>query len=245
MSVMEDRPMTIIEHLEELRRRLLIAIAAFAIGTLVSFLFVESILRILIRPVGQVVFLAPTEAFFVRVKVAALAGVLLSLPVMLVQVWRFVSVGLTSTERRSTISLLPFSLLLFFAGAAFAFFAILPVGVRFLLSYQTEALVPMISIGAYTSFATAFVLAFGLVFQLPVVVLFLARLGIVTPASLARGRKYALLGIVALSAVLTPGGDVLSQAMMAVPTYLLYEISIWVARAFAPRASRQESLPAD
>jgi sec-independent protein translocase protein TatC len=103
----------------------------------------------------------------------------------------------------------------------------------------------MISIGAYTSFATAFVLAFGLVFQMPVVVLFLARIGVVTPASLAAGRRYALLGIVVLSAVLTPGGDLFSQLLMAGPTYLLYEASIWIARAVAPRASRQESLHTD
>jgi len=239
----EDRPMTIIEHLEELRTRLLIAIAAFALGTILSFLFVERILGILIRPVGRVVFLAPTEAFFVRVKVAALAGALLSLPVVLYQVWRFVAVGLTRTERRYALSLLPFSLLLFVGGAAFAFFTILPVGVRFLLSYQTEALVPMISIGAYTSFATAFILAFGLVFQLPIVVLLLARLGIVTPTTLAAGRRYALLGIVVLSAVLTPGGDIVSQGLMALPTYLLYEASIWVARIVAPKPAQQESLP--
>ncbi|MDQ7843310.1 MAG: twin-arginine translocase subunit TatC [Armatimonadota bacterium] len=242
---MEDRPMTIIEHLEELRHRLLIAVAAFAVATVASFVFVEQILNVLIRPVGRVVFLAPTEAFIVRIKVAALAGALLSLPVVLYQLWRFVAVGLTPTERRYALGLLPVSLVLFVAGATFAFFTILPVGVRFLLSYQTEALVPMISIGAYTSFATAFILAFGLVFQLPVVVLLLARLGIVTPATLAAGRRYALLGIVALSAVLTPGGDVVSQALMAVPTYLLYEASIWIARAFAPKPARQESLPTD
>lgn len=237
--------MTIIEHLEELRRRLLFAVLAFAAGIAVSFLFVEPILALLIRPIGQVVFLAPTEAFFVRLKVAALAGAFLSLPVVLYQVWRFIGVGLTATERRYALSLLPFSLLLFVGGAAFAFFAILPVGVKFLLGYQTEQLIPMISIGAYLSFATAFVLAFGLVFQLPLVILFLARLGIVTPASLAAGRKYALLGIVILSAVLTPGGDVVSQGLMALPTYVLYELSIWIARAVAPRRSRQESLPTD
>lgn len=237
--------MTIVEHLEELRRRLFLAIVAFAAATFLSFLFVEPILALLIRPVGRVVFLAPTEAFFVRLKVAALAGAFLSLPVVLYQVWRFVGVGLTRTERRYALSLLPFSLLLFVGGAAFAFFAILPVGVRFLLGYQTEQLTPMISIGAYTSFATAFVLAFGVVFQLPVVVLFLARLGIVTPASLAAGRRYALLGIVVLSAVLTPGGDVVSQVLMALPTYLLYEGSIWIARLVAPKPARQESLRTD
>lgn len=237
--------MTMIEHLEELRTRLLITLAAFAVAMVLSFLFVEPILQVLIRPVGRVVFLAPTEAFFVRLKVAALSGAFLSLPVVLYQVWRFVGVGLTSTERRYTLSLLPFSLALFVGGAAFAFFVILPVGVRFLLGYQTESLVPMISVGAYTSFATAFVLAFGLVFQLPIVILFLARIGVVTPASLAAGRRYAVLGIVVLSAVLTPGGDAFSLALMAVPTYLLYEASIWIARVFAPRAVRQESLPTD
>lgn len=242
---MHDHPMTIIEHLEELRARLLWAVASFAVATALSLLFVERILNLLIRPVGQVVFLAPTEAFFVRLKVAALAGVFLSLPVVVYQIWRFVAVGLTRAERRYTLSLLPASVLLFVGGAAFAFFAILPVGVRFLLGYRTETLVPMISIGAYTSFATAFVLAFGLVFQLPIVILFLARLGIVTPATLAAGRRYALLGIVVASAILTPGTDVFSQLLMAIPTYLLYEASIWVARIFAPRAARQESLRTD
>lgn len=237
--------MTVIEHLEELRARLLWAVAAFAAATMLSLLFVERILNALIRPVGRVVFLAPTEAFFVRLKVAALAGVFLSLPVILYQIWRFVAVGLTRTERRYTLSLLPASMLLFVGGAAFAFFTILPIGVRFLLSYQTGALVPMISVGAYTSFATAFVLAFGLVFQLPIVILFLARLGVVTPATLAAGRRYAILAIVVASAVLTPGTDVFSQLLMAVPTYLLYEASIWVARIFVPRAARQESLSTD
>lgn len=238
---MEDRPMTIVEHLEELRKRLLYSLAAFALATIASYAFVERILAVVLRPVGQVVFLAPTEAFFVRVKVAAVAGVFGSLPVTLFQLWRFVSVGLTPTERRYSLSLIPAALALFVMGAAFAFLVILPLGVRFLLSYQTPNLVPMISVEAYTSFATAFVLAFGVLFQLPVVILFLARLGVVTPASLAAGRKYALLAIVTASAVLTPGGDVLSQMLMAAPTYLLYEVSIWVARLVSPRPVAQES----
>lgn len=237
--------MTIVEHLEELRVRLLVSLGAFGAATALSFLFVERILRLLLQPVGRVVFLAPTEAFFVRMKVAALAGVFLSLPVILFQVWRFVSVGLTPTERRYTLSLLPAALVLFAVGGAFAFLVILPIGVRFLLSYQTENLVPMISVAAYTSFATAFVLAFGLLFQLPVVILFLARLGLVTPASLAAGRKYALLAIVVASAVLTPGGDVVSLMLMAGPTYLLYEVSIWIARLVHPRPVPQESLHTD
>ena len=233
--------MTIVEHLEELRKRLLYSLAAFGVATSAGYLFVERILAAVLRPVGQVVFLAPTEAFFVRLKVAALAGVFLSLPVTLYQLWRFVSVGLTPTERRYSLSLIPAALALFVSGAAFAFLVILPIGVRFLLSYQTPNLVPMISVQAYTSFVTAFILAFGLLFQLPVVILFLARLGVVTPASLTAGRKYALLAIVTASAVLTPGGDVVSQMLMAVPTYILYEVSIWVARLVSPRPVAQES----
>jgi len=233
--------MTIVEHLEELRKRLLYSLAAFGVATSAGYLFVERILAVVLRPVGQVVFLAPTEAFFVRLKVAALAGVFLSLPVTLYQLWRFVSVGLTPTERRYSLSLIPAALALFVSGAAFAFLVILPIGVRFLLSYQTPNLVPMISVQAYTSFVTAFILAFGLLFQLPVVILFLARLGVVTPASLTAGRKYALLAIVTASAVLTPGGDVVSQMLMAVPTYILYEVSIWVARLVSPRPVAQES----
>src|SRR5207302_1167598 len=136
--------------------------------------------------------------------------VFLSLPVILYQIWRFVAMGLTPTERRYTLSMIPVAAVLFVGGAAFAFLTILPFGIRFLLSYQTPNLVPMISIAAYTSFATAFVLSFGLLFQLPLVVVLLARLRILTPAHLAAGRKYALLGIVTPSAVLTPTTDVVS-----------------------------------
>src|SRR2546428_11926558 len=212
--MLDDRPMAIVEHLEELRKRLLYSLAALGVATSAGYLFVERILAVVLRPVGQVVFLAPTEAFFVRLKVAALAGVFLSLPVTLYHLWRFVSVGLTPTERRYSLSLVPAALALFVSGAAFAFLVILPIGVRFLLSYQTPDLVPMISVQAYTSFVTAFVLAFGLLFQLPVVILFLARLGVVTPASLAAGPKYGLLAIVTASAAFTPGGAVRSRMLM-------------------------------
>jgi sec-independent protein translocase protein TatC len=230
-----DRPMTIIEHLEELRRRLLIALAALGVGAAVSFVYVDRLLAFLIRPVGRLVFLAPTEAFFVRVKVALLAGVFLSLPVLLYQLWRFISVGLTPSERRYALWLLPPALGLFVGGAAFALVVIVPIGVRFLLSYQTPQLEPMISVGAYTSFVTAFLLAFGLVFELPIVLVFLTKIGLVTPASLAAGRRYAIVAIVVAAAVLTPGGDVFSQLLMAIPTYLLYEVSIWIARIVSPR----------
>lgn len=237
---MSDRPMTIVEHLEELRRRLLIAFAALGVGTAVGFAFVDRALDFLIRQlqVERVVFFAPTEALFIRIKVAMLIGVFIGLPVILYQLWAFIATGLTQVERRAVVGLLPPSIVLFVLGASFGLFVIMPIGVRVLLGYATERLQPMLAVGPALSFLMAFVLAFGFIFQLPIVVVFLARLGIVSPATLAAGRRYAIVGIVVLSAVLTPGTDVVSQMLMAVPTYALYEISIWLARLVAPKPSR-------
>ncbi|MGQ0549803.1 MAG: twin-arginine translocase subunit TatC [Armatimonadota bacterium] len=237
---MHDRPMTIIEHLEELRRRLLIAFAALGGGTAVGFLFVDRVLDFLIHQlqVERVVFFAPAEALFIRIKVALLIGVFIGLPVILYQLWAFIAVGLTHVERRAIVGLLPPSILLFLVGASFGLFVIMPVGVRVLLSYQTPTLQPMLAVGPALSFLMAFVLAFGFVFQIPIVIVFLARLGLVSPATLAAGRRYAIVGIVILSAVLTPGTDVVSQMLMAVPTYALYEVSIWLARLVAPKATQ-------
>jgi sec-independent protein translocase protein TatC len=246
---MHDRPMTIVEHLEELRRRLLIALAALGVGTVIGWLFVDRVLDFLIRQlqVSQVVFFAPAEALFIRLKVALLIGVLnpIVLGVVLYQLWAFIAVGLTHTERRALVALLPPSIILFYLGAAFGLFGIMPVGIRVLLSYQTETLRPMLAISPALSFLMAFLLAFGFVFQLPIVIVFLAGRGLVTPATLAAGRRYAVVGIVVLSALLTPGTDVVSQMLMAVPTYLLYEISIWLARLVAPKAATDIQVAVD
>lgn len=237
---MHDRPMTIVEHLEELRRRLLIAFAALGVGTALGFLFVDRVLDYLVSLLGvkYVVFFAPAEALFIRIKIALLIGVFIGLPVILYQLWAFIAVGLTQGERRTAMALLPPSIVLFLLGAAFGLFVIMPIGVRVLLSYSTERLQPMLAIGPSLSFLMAFVLAFGFIFQVPIVILFLARMGIVSPASLASTRRYAIVAIVTLSAVLTPGTDVVSQMLMAIPTYALYEISIWLARLVAPKTSR-------
>jgi sec-independent protein translocase protein TatC len=229
--------MTVIEHLEELRRRLLLAFAALGGGTVVGFLFVDRVLDFLIRMMGveRVVFFAPAEALFIRLKIALFVGVFVGLPVILYQLWAFIAVGLTQRERRSALILLPPSLILFLGGASFGMFVIMPIGIRVLLSYQTATLQPLLAIGPVLSFVIAFVLAFGFVFQIPIVILFLAHMGLVSPASLAATRRYAIVGIVILAAVLTPGTDVVSQMLMAVPTYILYELSIWGARWVAPK----------
>jgi sec-independent protein translocase protein TatC len=234
---MEDRPMTIVEHLEELRRRLLLAFAALGVGTVLGVAFVDRILDFLIRMMGveRVVFFAPAEALFIRLKIALFLGVFFGLPVILYQLWAYIAVGLTQAERRIALWLVPPSLVLFLAGASFGLFVIMPIGIRVLLSYQTATLQPLLAISPVLSFVIAFVLAFGFVFQVPIVVVFLARMGIVSPAALAGTRRYAIVAIVILAAILTPGTDVISQLLMAVPTYVLYEISIWLARLVAPR----------
>lgn len=160
-----DRPMTIVEHLEELRRRLLFAVAALALATAASWFAADELLTYLIRPVTSatgrgVIFVGVTEALFTRLKLALLAGVFLSLPFLLYQIWAYVSVGLTRSERRAALWLLPPAFVLFVGGAVFALLAIVPVGVRFLLNYKVPGVLePMISVGAYVSFLTAFMLA--------------------------------------------------------------------------------------
>ncbi len=239
---MIDHPMSIVEHLEELRRRLLLAFAALGIGTVLGFAFVDRVLDFMIRQlqVDHVVFFAPAEALFIRLKVAMLIGVFIGLPVILYQIWAYVAVGLTHTERSAVLQVLPPSVVLFLLGSAFGLLVIMPIGIRVLLGYATETLQPMLAVGPALHFLMVFMLAFGFIFQLPVVIVFLARLGVVSPATLASGRRYALLAIVTVSALLTPGTDVISQLLMAVPTYALYEISIWLARLVAPRDRRAE-----
>jgi sec-independent protein translocase protein TatC len=231
--------MTIVEHLEELRRRLLLAFAALGVGGVLGFAFVDRVLDFLIRVMGvdRVVFFAPAEALFIRLKIALFLGVFIGLPVILYQLWAFIAVGLTQRERRVAMMLIPPSLVLFLLGAGFGLLVILPIGIRVLLSYQTATLQPLLAIGPVLSFVMAFALAFGFVFQVPIVVVFLARMGIVSPQTLAGTRRYAIVAIVVLAAVLTPGTDVVSQMLMAVPTYILYEISIWVARLVAPKSA--------
>lgn len=189
--------------------------------------------------IDRVVFMSPSEGLFVQLKVAFFLGVFIGLPVILYQFWSFIAVGLTHRERRGVLMLLPPSIVLFLAGASFGLFVIMPIGVRVLLSYSTDRLQPLLAVGPTLSFLMAFVLSFGFVFQLPMVVVFLAQLGLVSPATLAGGRRYAIVGIVILSAFLTPGTDVVSQMLMAVPTYLLYELSIILARFVAPKTVPQ------
>lgn len=227
---MNDESRPFFDHLEELRLRLGIVFLAVAIFSGVGYCYVDSIIHNLSRSAGAFIFLKPTEAFLVRLKISLIVGVLLSIPVAIYEIWRFVAVALTPSEKKTVLWMMPFSYALFCAGAATAWFIVLPTAARFLLGFSTQDLRPMLSIEAYVEFAAWFTAAFGLAFQLPIVVFFLVKIGVATPQSLSHYRRHVILGLAIVAALITPGPDLFSQLALLVPTYLLYEMSIWIAR---------------
>ncbi len=220
-------------HLEELRKRLIICCVAIGIGVVIAYGFKEKLFEILtiplvreMRPGDKLIFTGLTEAFFTYMKVAFLAGIMLASPVIIYQFWAFVGPGLYKKERRYFVPIVLLSAFFFVGGSLFCFFVVFPFAFKFFLSFATDVIQPLPSMKEYLSFASVTMLAFGLVFELPLVIVFLARLGIVTVDFLRKNRKYAILLIFLVAAILTPGPDVVSQVLMAFPLMFLYEISI-------------------
>lgn len=226
---MTDKQFTIVEHLAELRKSLIICFASIFAGAVICYAVHEKLLGFLMKPAGKLVFIAPHEAFIAYIKISLLAGVFLSLPVIIWQVWKFVSIALTSSEKKYIFYYMPFFFFLFFGGSAFAYFLILPLGMRFLLGFATETLQPMISVSKYISFAGMILLTFGVVFELPLVMMFLTKIHIVTPQFLKAKRKVSLIVIFIVAALLTPP-DMITQCLMAGPLIVLYEVSILLSK---------------
>ncbi|MFO7839941.1 MAG: twin-arginine translocase subunit TatC [Desulfosalsimonadaceae bacterium] len=236
MDENEKLPFTV--HLEELRNRLIHCAIAIAVGFAIAYLFKEKLFFILTRPLIRVmdrgdtlIFTGIPEAFFTYLKISLLAGIMLAMPVIMYEFWMFVAPGLYKKERRLLIPIAFISSVFFVGGALFGYFIVFPYGFKFLLGFATEHLRPLPSMKEYMGFATKLLLAFGLVFELPLVITFLARLGLVSVAFLKKNRKYALLLFFAGSALLTPP-DVVTQVMMSIPLMILYEISIIGAKVF-------------
>ncbi len=221
--------LSFIGHLEEMRSRLIKSLLAVFVAACLFYAFIDRILVALIQPVGKVVFTAPSDVFVARITLAFYGGLFLAMPVILYQIWRFVAVGLKENERKYIFLLAPFSLILFLGGGFFAYFIMIPVSLRFLLSFSSDFIVPMITIKNYISFVGMMILAFGVVFELPLVLVFLTKMGIVTPDFLARRRRHAIVLILIVSAFLTPP-DAVTQIIMAVPLIVLYEIGIIACR---------------
>lgn len=230
----EEARMPITEHLEELRKRILVSLIAVGLGFAVSLTLTTPILKWLQRPLGEdLYFFSPTEAFWTHLKVAFFSGLFLASPVVLYQGWRFVAPGLYRRERRYALFFVLLSLFFLMLGLLFCAYIALPFAMQFLISFGTErGIKPLISIQMYIDFTLKFYLAFGLIFQVPIALTLLARMGLLTAHFLARHRKYAFLINSVVAAILTPTSDIFNMMLMLIPLTLLYELGILGARFF-------------
>jgi sec-independent protein translocase protein TatC len=243
----DDTKQPLLEHLIELRRRLLWCLATLVVTFFICFAYARDIFAVLVQPLlkagqGKLIYTDVFEAFFTQVKVALFAALMLSFPVFATQLWRFVAPGLYAREKHAFLPFLLMTPLFFAAGASFAYFAAMPWALHFLLSYQgniggvqQEALP---GVGNYLNFCTRFIFGFGAAFLLPILLMILERAGIVTREQLAKSRRYAIVAAAGVAAVLTPP-DVVSMLMLLVPLYGLYEFAILAIRITHWRAARK------
>ena len=230
--------MPFLDHLEELRWRVLWSLLAVIVCSVAGFVMVNElgVMQLLITPIepflegGKLKYLSPTDPFFITIKLAITTGFILASPVVIYQLWAFLAPALMPSERRVIVPSLYLGVLLFLGGVVMAYEIVLPVTLRFTMNFQTEFLEQSIVVGNYVAMVTRLLLAFGIVFELPVVILILSALGLVTPEFLASKRRYAIAIITVLASVLTPGDVITVTLMMMVPLTLLYELSILLSR---------------
>ena len=216
--------------MQELRRRIIICLVAVAITSTASYFFAENLIKVIAAPAGRLYFMNPAEVFFGYIKVSLFVGFLAALPVVLYQAWAFVVPALTRSEQALSLILTPSSVVLFFIGILFAYFFVLPAAIQFFLGFATHSLQPMFSLGQYLSFVISFLLPFGFIFEVPLFILVLAKLGVISSAFLQKKRKLVLVLAFVVGAVISPTPDVFSQTMIAIPMILLYEISILLVK---------------
>jgi sec-independent protein translocase protein TatC len=224
--------MPLMEHLKELRQRLVWAVLALLITTGISFVFAKQVLVFMIAPMGDTMpqALKPTESLGNYMKVALICGVTLAMPVIVYQLGRFLAPGLTKQEKRWLYLLVPGATISFVAGAAFAYFVMLPTAIPFLQGFMSDIIEQSWAIGEYLSFVTSLVFWIGLAFELPLFVFFLAKLGIISPEMLTKNRKYAYLGIAVVAAIITPTVDPLNMLLVMGPLMVLYELGVILAK---------------
>jgi sec-independent protein translocase protein TatC len=246
MENTEDKKMSLTEHLIELRKRLVRSFIAVGIGFFACYYYKEWIFDIITRPLTQVlpkngylIYTGLTEAFFVYMKLSFFASLIITCPFILYQIWKFISPGLLATEKKYVVPFVISSSVLFISGVLFGYFVALPPAFEFFVSFNNQYLQAMISFRDYISLFVTFLLGFGLSFELPVFIFFLAKMGIVNAKMLSKQRRYAILIIFIVAAILTPSPDALSQILMAIPLMFLYEVSIFIAR-FAQKEKKEQ-----
>lgn len=241
----EEAPMTFLEHLEELRRRFVRIMIASCVGFLACYSFAKPLFSLLMAPLVAVlppdstlIFTSLPEGFVTYLKVAAVAGIFAVSPYIFAQIWGFIAPGLYEHERKWMIPLAFLSAFFFVGGALFGYYVVFPFGCEFFMGFADEFIRPMPTLREYLGFSLKLLFAFGVIFELPLFIFFLARLGVVTAEGLRSKRKYAILVCFICSAILTPP-DVMTQTLMAGPLIILYEIGIWVAYFFGKRGGRK------
>lgn len=229
----KNKAMTLIEHLEELRKRIIYSLAAVALATIAGYFFSPKVLSLLTAPLGgrKLVVLGPVDGFLVYMKVSVFTGFFIALPFVLIQLWKFIEPALLPSEKKRVLPFVLGSMICFCGGVFFGYIS-LPLALKFLLNFSRGALTPMLAADRTISFLVLTLLSFGLVFQFPIMVILLVSLGILSPETLVRNRKYAVLGVVAVNALITPSQDIFTLLFLSIPLLLLYETSLWFCRFF-------------
>lgn len=225
-DVQTEQPLR--DHLQEFRKRLIICLVVVAIAALACYNYVDDIIALLSGPAGKLYFMNPSEVFFTYMEIALYAGILFTLPVLLYEVWAFVAPALWPEERRAVLVTLPTAVILFYVGLVFAYYLVIPAAVTFFMGFATQTLQPMFSLESYLSFILALTLPFGFIFELPLIVVFLAKIGLVTGDFLKGKRKILIVIAFIFAAVVSPTTDIFTQTMIAVPLIVLYEISLFI-----------------
>jgi sec-independent protein translocase protein TatC len=233
-----DARLTVLSHLTELRQRLIKSAIAVVVTTIISFIFANQIFEILIWPAPEgtnLIYIEMTEMIGTYMRVSLVAGIIVAMPYLVYQFFMFVSPALSRKEKKHIYLILPWVTLMFAGGVAFGYFILVPPATKFLIGFGSEIATPQIKIGNYISVVTRLLLAIGLVFEMPVVTSFLARLGIITSKWLASRRRTAIIFAFILAAIITPTFDPINQSLVAAPLVILYEMSIWLAKLFQRR----------
>lgn len=247
-SIGDQHRMTVIDHLTELRKRIMISVIAIAVGMVGAFIQKDWVFAVIKRPLvnmegvqADLVTFSPTEPFMTVLKVSIYAGMMLALPIVLWQMWAFILPALYENEKRGVLPYVFFTSILFIAGVAFAYFVVLPVGLSFLVGYGGDIFVQQLRASEYIGFVTLFLLAFGAVFEMPAVMLMLTAADLVNHRTLKRVRKYAVVGIAVAAMVLTPSQDPVSMLLMMGPLLALYELGILLSRLAGRRKAKRRA----
>ena len=228
--VLDDGNMSLIAHLTELRSRIIKCLVAAGLGSVIGYYYIQEIMHYITLPAGKLYYMQPAEAFFTYLKVACVAGFLLALPIIFWQVWRFFLPALTTRERMVLGIVVPTSVVLFFCGLAFSFFLVLPAGIKFFLGFGNTELEALLSVDKYFDFVIMFVLPFGFIFELPLVITILGKMGLITSAFLKKYQRIIIFLSFVVGALITPTPDVFTQSMIALPIIVLYEVGYFIVR---------------